>query len=136
MSTESCLIKLVLAVRLIHRFTSPFQFRQLQHSMVLQLAAAERTKKKACKQASYWQCPYKSMLRHTIVSPHNYTHISIASDGGSIFKGGGRPKPMTRFSSPTTRAGRGVARNFKWRRGVIISTFFSSVFFSAELICS
>ena len=38
------LLKVVLAVRLIHRFTSPFQLRQLQYSMVLQLAAAERKK--------------------------------------------------------------------------------------------
>ena len=43
--------------------------------MVLQLAAAKR-KKKARKQANYWQCPYKSILRHhTIVSAHAYTHI-------------------------------------------------------------
>ena len=37
-----------LMIRLIHRFTSPFQLCQLQYSMVWQLAAAER-KKKACK---------------------------------------------------------------------------------------
>ena len=41
--------------------------------MVLQLAAAQR-KKQARKQASYGQRPYKSMLRHTIVSAHDYTH--------------------------------------------------------------
>ena len=35
---------------------------------------------------------------------------------------------MTRFSSPTTRAGCGVAKNFKG--GGIISTFFFIVFFS------
>ena len=34
---------------------------------------------------------------------------------------------MTKFSSPTTRAGSGVAKNFK---GGIISTFFPVVFFS------
>ena len=43
-SAESPLLKVFLAVRLIHRFTSPFQLRQLQYSMVLQLAAAERKK--------------------------------------------------------------------------------------------
>ena len=37
-----------------------------------------------------------------------------ASDGGSISKmGGGEAKPMTRFFSPTIRAGSGVARNLK-----------------------
>ena len=44
-STESSLLKVFLPVKLIHRFTSPFQLRQLQYSMVLQLAAAERKKK-------------------------------------------------------------------------------------------
>ena len=34
------------------------------------------------------------------------------------------PKPMNRFSSPTTRGGSGVARNFKRGRVGIISTFF------------
>ena len=43
-SAESSLLKVFLAVRLIHRFTSPFQLRELQYSMVLQLAAAERKK--------------------------------------------------------------------------------------------
>ena len=37
----------------------------------------------------------------------------------------GSPKPMTKFSSPT-RAGSGVARNFKGDG--ILSTFFSSDF--------
>ena len=41
----------------------------------------------------------------------------------------GGPKPMTRFSSPTTRAGCGVARNFKRGGGGIISTFFPEYFF-------
>ena len=54
-SAESSLLKVFLAVRLIHRFNSPFQLRHLQYSVVLQLAAAER--KKARVQASYWQCP-------------------------------------------------------------------------------
>ena len=45
-STESCLLKFFLPVRLVHRFTSPIQLRQLQYSMVLQLAAAEKKKKK------------------------------------------------------------------------------------------
>ena len=43
-SAESFLLKVYLAVRLIHRFTSPFQLRQLQYSMVLQLAATGRKK--------------------------------------------------------------------------------------------
>ena len=43
-STESSLLKVFLPVRLIHRFTLPYQLRQLQYSMVLQLAAAERKK--------------------------------------------------------------------------------------------
>ena len=30
---------------------------------------------------------------------------------------GGGPKPMSRFSSPTTQTGSGVARNFKRRGG-------------------
>ena len=42
--------------------------------------------------------------------------------------GGGGPKPTTRFSSPTTRAGSGVARNFK-REGGIISIFFPAYLF-------
>ena len=54
------------------------------------------------------------------------------SDGGSIFKVGG-PKTNDQIFSPTTRAGSGVARNVK-RRGGIISTFFFSIFSSAELI--
>ena len=36
---------------------------------------------------------------------------------------------MTRFSSPTTRAGSGVVRNFKKGEGGIISTFFPASFF-------
>ena len=43
-SAELSLLKVFLAFRLIHRFTSPFQLRQLQYSMVLQLAAAKRKK--------------------------------------------------------------------------------------------
>ena len=39
-------------------------------------------------------------------------------------------KPVTKFSSPTTRAGSGVARNFERGRGAYIS----SVSFSVELI--
>ena len=31
-------------------------------------------------QASYWQCTCKNMLRHTIVSAHDYTHISSEPD--------------------------------------------------------
>ena len=50
-STESFLLKAFLPVRLIHRFTSPFQLSQLQYSMVLQLAAAERKKRPASKRA-------------------------------------------------------------------------------------
>ena len=38
------------------------------------------------------------------------------------------PKPMTRFSSLTTRAGSGLARNCKRGEG-IISTFFPALFF-------
>ena len=46
MSTELSLLKVFFfSVRLIQRFTSPFQLRQLQYSMVLPLAAAERKKK-------------------------------------------------------------------------------------------
>ena len=37
-------VKIFLPVRLIHRFTIPFQLRNLQYSIVLQLAAAERKK--------------------------------------------------------------------------------------------
>ena len=44
-STESSLLKVFLPVRLIYGFTSPFQLRQLQYSMVLQLADAEKKKK-------------------------------------------------------------------------------------------
>ena len=73
-STESSLLKVFLPVRQLHRFTSPFQLCQLQYSMVLQFAAAK--KEKTPKQASYWQWPYESMLRHTIVSAHDYTDIS------------------------------------------------------------
>ena len=51
----------------------------------------------------------------------------MSRDGGSIFKVGGS-KPMTRFSSSTTKDGSGVARNFERRRG-IISTFFPAYFF-------
>ena len=43
-STESFLSKVFLPFRLIHKFTSPFQLRQLQYSVVLQLAAAKRKK--------------------------------------------------------------------------------------------
>ena len=43
-STESSLLKTFLPVRLIHGFTSPFQLRKLQYSMVVQLAVAERKK--------------------------------------------------------------------------------------------
>ena len=56
-------------------------------------------------------------------------HITL-SDGGSIAKVGG-PKPMTRFFSPTTRAGSSVAKNFK--RGHNFHIFFSA-FFSTKLI--
>ena len=55
----------------------------------------------------------------------------VGNDGGSISKVGG-PKPMTRFSSPTTIGVSGVARNFKKERGH--NYIFSIVFFSAELI--
>ena len=78
-STESSLLKVFLPVRLIHRFTSPFQLRQLQYSMVLQLAAAE----KKGKQASYWQWPYKSVLCHTRVSAHErltHFHATYSDD--------------------------------------------------------
>ena len=68
-SEESSLLKVFAPVRLIHRFTSAFQLGQLQYLMVLQLAATER-KKKARKQMSYWQCPYKSVLRHTMPILH------------------------------------------------------------------
>ena len=56
-----------------------------------------------------------------------------SSDGGSICKVGGGPKITTRFSSLTTRAGSGEARNCKRGEG-IISTFFQRLFFSKELI--
>ena len=56
--------------------------------------------------------------------------MSPFSGGGSISKVGG-PKPMTRFSSSTTKDGSGVARNYK--RGGHNFHIFSSVFFSAEL---
>ena len=46
-------------------------------------------------------------------------------------KWGGR-KPMTRFSSSTTKDGSGVARNFK-RGGGAYFLIFPSVFFAAEL---
>ena len=39
------------------------------------------------------------------------------------------PKPMTRFSSLTTRAGRRVARNCNKREGIIY-TFFQRLFFN------
>ena len=58
--------------------------------------------------------------------------IQQRCDGGSISKVEG-PQPTTRFSSPTIRAGSGVARNFK-RGGGHNFHIFSSVFFSAELI--
>ena len=58
--------------------------------------------------------------------------LSISSDGGSISKVGDL-KPMTRFSSSTTKDGSGVARNFKGGHNFHI---FPSVFFSAELIWS
>ena len=75
-SAESSLLKVFLAVRFIHRFTSPFQLRQLQYSMMLQLAAAEKKKRPACKRATgNAHCPYESTLRHSIVSAHDYTHI-------------------------------------------------------------
>ena len=40
----------------------------------------------------------------------------------------GGPKPLAGFFSPTTRAGSGVARNFK-REGGIITAFFQAYFF-------
>ena len=39
---------------------------------------------------------------------------------------------MTRFSSPTTKAGSGVARNFKGGEEGIISTFFVKRIFSQQ----
>ena len=60
-------------------------------------------------------------------------YVDMRSDGGSISKVGGGPKPMTRFSSLTTRAGSGVARHCKRGEG-INSTFFPAFFFSTELI--
>ena len=45
---ESSLLKVFLPVRLIHRFTSPFQSRQLQYSVVLQLQK-EKKKRPASK---------------------------------------------------------------------------------------
>ena len=48
-STESSLLKVFLPVMLIHRFTSPFQLRQLQYSMMLQLQK-EKKKRPASKQ--------------------------------------------------------------------------------------
>ena len=50
----------------------------------------------------------------------------VFSDGGSISKVGG-PKINDQIFSPTTRVVSGVARNFK--RGSIVSTFFSASFF-------
>ena len=41
---------------------------------------------------------------------------------------GGGPKPMTRFSSSTTKDGSGVARNFKRGGGGHNFPMFSSVF--------
>ena len=37
---------------------------------------------------------------------------------------------MTRFSSPTTRAGSGVVRNFKGGRGHNFHIFFKRIFFA------
>ena len=64
-----------LPVKLIHSFASPYQLRQLQYSMVLQLAAAERKKKGLQASDLLAMFIYKSMLRQTTVSAHDYTHI-------------------------------------------------------------
>ena len=50
-STESSRLKMFLLVTLIDRFTSPFQLRQLQYSIMLQLAAAEIKKRPASTRA-------------------------------------------------------------------------------------
>ena len=44
----------------------------------------------------------------------------------------GGPKPMTRFSLPTTRAGKDVARHFNRGEGIISSVFFSAELFEAD----
>ena len=76
--------------------------------------------------------PLAQLLRAQVIGAEGMgfdSQIGAFSDGGSISKvGGGGPKPMTRFSSSTTKDGIGVARNFK-RGGGIISTFFSAYFF-------
>ena len=80
-STESSLLKVFLPVRLIHRFTSPFQLRQLIFDGVATCCCRKKKKKKAGKQGSYWQCPRKrNVLCYTIVPAHDYTvHISLAN---------------------------------------------------------
>ena len=52
----------------------------------------------------------------------------MVSDGENISKMGGGAKPMTRFSSLTTKGGSGVARNFK-REGHNFHNFCQAYFF-------
>ena len=80
-----------------------------------------------------------SCLQFTFEKEKNNTlsfldvHIGPAMAEAFLKWGGeGGSKSTTRFSSPTTRAGSGVARNFK--RGGHNFSIFSSVSFSAELI--
>ena len=80
MSAESCQLKVFLPAMLIHRFSSPFQLRQLQYSMVLQLAAIERKKGPQASKRAIGNAHIKSVLRHTVVTAHDYTvHISPAN---------------------------------------------------------
>ena len=59
--------------------------------------------------------------------------MAYGSDGGSISKvGGGGAKPMTRFSSPTTKGGSGVARNFKRGGGHNFHIFCQAYFFRQD----
>ena len=73
--------KVFLPLRLIHRFTSPFQLRQLGYNIRWCCSLLLQKEKKARNQASYWLGLYtrKSMLRHTIVSAHDFSHISSKS---------------------------------------------------------
>ena len=66
--------------------------------------------------------------RNKLILRHFPTHAAMAE---AFLKCGG-PKPMTRFSSSTTKGGSGVAKNLK--RGRDNFHIFSSAFFSAELI--
>ena len=76
-NTESRLIKAFLPVMLIHRFTSAFQLRQLQYSMVLATCCCRTKKKRSASKRPIGNAHIR--VCYVIPSPHMIMHVSLAN---------------------------------------------------------